>query len=250
MATDIFKNKLFQAVIKNGMEIAKKDPITPEDLLDFKKGTQSRDRRRKDPYVRYNGNVSSSLFRVLETLDDLRAVQVFLKQYPYPKTLKNNKITRTGYATYHIEVYYLKVASLRDKCAILINDIFQLGLPEKRVTIELLSEMQQLKNTKCMNLLNEFSKAIGGIIKQRNLIAHREKYDDKELMEIRLYELLQDKMKIEHLVKIETRMYIQKNLKLFKKNQVTIENFVDAFFSYLASEFEVKSKALTIRPKI
>lgn len=246
MTIDIYKNKFVQKLINNGTEIFKKDPLTTKDVTDFKKGNLSRDRRRTNPYIRYNGDVFSDLCRVLETLDDLRSVQVFLKQYPHSKTLKKNKITRTNYAIYHIEVYFLKVASLRDKLAILINDVYQVGLPDKRVTVELLTEMRQLKDAKCITLLQKFSQAIDSIVRQRHIVAHKGKYDDRELTELKLYELVQDKIKnMEFLLRLRTRWYVQKKLKTFKHNQMEIEKFIDAFFACLIKEFEARCEVFS-----
>ena len=193
---DIYTNRFVRKLIANGTEIFKKDPLTAKDIFNFRHRIQSREKRRKNSYVEYNSNVHSSFSRIVETLDDLRATQIFLRQYPYPKTLGKNKISRSTYAIYHIEMYFLKTASLRDKLAILINDVYRLGLPEKRVSVDLLSEMSQLKKAECILLLKTFSKSLNGIASQRNLIAHRTKYDDQEISEIKCMRSLEIQLKI------------------------------------------------------
>ncbi|MEK7514549.1 MAG: Cthe_2314 family HEPN domain-containing protein [Patescibacteria group bacterium] len=245
MATDIYNNKFVKKLFKNSEKIFKLYPLTAKELRDFRRNLQSRKRRRKVPYVQYNGDIFSDLSRVTETLEDLRAVQVFLRQYPYPKTLKKHKISRTGYAIYHIEVYFLKVASLREKLGIMVNDVYQLGLPDRRVTIDLLAEMPTLKGTRPITLLKHFSKSIEGIARQRHLVAHRGKYDDKELTELRLYELVQERAKIpDFLIRLKIRWYVREKLRIFKQNQDEIEKFIDIFFSSLVKEFDRRCKAL------
>ncbi len=245
MAIDIYKNKFVKRVFKNSQRVIELDPPTATDLTNYRRGIQSRNRRREHPYVRYNADVFSDLSRILETLDDLRAVQVFLRQYPYPKTLKKHKISRTGYAIYHIEVYFLKAASLQDKLAIMVNDVYQLGLPDRRVNTGLLSEMPALKGAKPITFLKKFVKALEGITQQRHLVAHRAKYDDKELSKLKLYELVQDGARIpEFLIRLGARQYVSEKLKVFKRNQKEIERFLDLFFLSLAKEFDKKCRTL------
>jgi hypothetical protein len=244
----IYKNDFVKKVINNSTEIIKQDPLTADDIKRYRQGKSPR-KRKKSLYNQYNIDVFYRLKRILETLDDLRAVQIFLRQYPYAKTLRKHKISRTGYAVYHIESYFLKVASLKDKLALLINDVYNLGLPDKKVKIDLLSEMKQLKNSPAVFLLKKFTKALDGITSQRNIIAHRGKYDDREITEIRMYEMVEDKIKPAiFYTKLLTKLYINKMLKIFKKNQVIIEEFLDKFFSpSVQNEFDRRCK-ITLDP--
>jgi hypothetical protein len=240
----IYKNDFVKNIINNSTEIIQQDPLTADDIKRFRQGKSPR-KRKKSPYAQYNTDVFYRLTKILETLDDLRAVQIFLKQYPYAKTLRKNKITRTTYAVYHLEVYFLKVTSLKDKLALLINDVYNLGLPDKRVKIGLLSEMKQMKNSRVVSLLKKFSEALDEITSQRNIIAHRGKYDDKELTEIKMYEMVEDKIKpAVFFTKLMTKLYVQKKLKIFKRNQVVIEEFLDKFFLSIQNEFDRRCKIM------
>jgi hypothetical protein len=240
----IYNNNFVKKVINNSTEIIQQDPLTAEDIKRYRLGKSPR-KRKKSRYTKYNTDIFYRLTRILETLDDLRAVQIFLKQYPYSKTLRKNRITRTAYAIYHIEVYFLKVTSLKDKLALLTNDVYDLGLPEKRVTLDLLADMKQLKNSQVVSLLKTFSKAISEITSQRNIIAHRGKYDDKELTEIKMYEMVEDKIKpAVFYTKVMTKLYIQKRLKTFKRNQAVIEEFLDKFFLSVHDEFDRRCKII------
>ncbi|MDY0231148.1 MAG: Cthe_2314 family HEPN domain-containing protein, partial [Candidatus Saccharicenans sp.] len=226
----IYKNNFVKQIINNMREIIKRDPLTADDIRRFRQG-KSRKKRKMSPYTQYNTDVFYRLTKILETLDDMRAVQIFLKQYPYAKTLRKHKITRTAYAVYHIEVYFLKVASLKDKLALLINDVYNLGLPDKRVNIGLLSEMKQLKNSPAISLLKRFSNDLDKLVSMRHIIAHRGKYDDRELTEISMYEIVEDKIEpAVFYAKLLTKLYVQKTSKIFKENQVVIEEFLNLFF--------------------
>jgi len=245
MKDSIYDNVFSKNVIDRGSKIIKLDPVTKADARRFFDGKE-RKRKKRPPYIRYVGDVHYRFVRIVETLDDIQAAQVFLRQYPYPKTLKKNNISRAAYTAYHMEVYFTKVASLRDKLALLTSTVFDLGLSEKDVSLVLLSRMTQLKGKRVISLLKKFSNALDGISYQRNIIAHSAKYDDEGLKKIQMYELFatHNKTVPVFLIRYMTRVYVKEKLDTFKKNQKQIDAFLDVYLLEINKEFNRQCKML------
>jgi len=242
----LFSNRFVQKILNINTEIIKKNPLTGEDVKRFREGKKPRKWNNTSQSERYCIDIFQKMMEILDTIEDLKAVQIFLRQYPYPKTLRKNKITRSVYFGYHIEIYFIKLASLRDKMALLLNEVFNLGLPDKEAKIDLISKMKQTKEKSTIKFLKDFSDSINGVTRLKNIIVHKGRYDDKHLLELRMYEMLDDNKKVipSGFLKIMASLYINKKRKIFKKNQKKIDRFLDKFFLGLNKEFDREYKKL------
>ena len=241
----ILSNKYIENIRKINIEVINKNPLTSEDIKRWKKGTEAK-KIKMSSFERYSVDIFYRLMEILETLDDLKATLVFLRQYPYPKTLTKHKITKSFYLTYHIEFYLVKLASLRDKLALLVNEVFILGLPDKHVKVDLISKMKQIKGKHIVKLLKNFNDSLEGVASSKNIIVHKGKYDDKALAKLSMYELVntgRKKIVPPGLLKIMASLYIQEKIRIFRKNQKSIEKFLDLFFLELNKEFNKRYKS-------
>ncbi len=245
MEENVFVKKL----INNIVAIIREDPLTKDDIKRFRAGKPLRIIK-QSIYTEYNISVFFRTMKVLETLDDMRAAQVFLKQYPYSKILRSKGISRGSFMIYHIEVYLFKAATLKDKLALLINDVYELGLPDRRVNIDLISEMKHMKGNLAISKLKRFRKALDGISRERNVIAHKGKYEDKEMDQIRMYELVEEDMEeAANAVKEMAKIYVNKRIGILKENQLVIERFLNDFFQALNKDYKAKCKLFNLLRK-
>jgi hypothetical protein len=242
MKNKIYENKFVGEILERITKIIKKSPIIKKDIQNFKKGLSPL-KVKKSPCIRYDMDVFYRLNNIIDILNDIDNVKFFLKKYPFSKKLKNNKITKTIYTTYHLEVYFIKIAGLRDRLSLLINTVYDLGLPDKEVKIYLLSKMKQLKGSSLIKLLEKFNKELEmiGIVEGRNLIAHNANYDDEKLKVIRMYEMVKDKVEgAEDLADLMMQTYIIEKLKIIKKNKEFVENFLEIFLNEIKVEYDKK----------
>ncbi|MBU0546581.1 hypothetical protein KJ735_00120 [Patescibacteria group bacterium] len=246
MTIDLYKNEFTKNVLDRSAEYIKKNPLTTEDIESFKKKKPPKELKMSahDMYCR---NVFEKLSAIINTLDDLKATQIFLRQYPYVKSLEKNGITRAFYLQYHLEIYAVKLASLRDKTALLTNEVFDLGLNERDVTINFLCRMKQIKNSPdIMKILRFIEKALSEVGKTKNIIAHRDKYEDHNLTLLKMYELVNKKKVIvpKFFVRMLYSSYIRKQKKALKEDEQKIELFLDKIFTKLNSNFNLKRSQL------
>jgi len=245
MKNVLLSNKFIEKILNINTEIIKKNPLTKEDIKRFRKGEKPK-RWNVSQSERYCIDIFQKIMGILDTIEDLKAVQIFLRQYPYSETLKKHKITKSFYFRYHIEFYLIKLVSLRDKMTLLLNEVFNLGLPDKQVKIDLISKMKQTKGKPIIKLLKSFSDSITAMTCSKNIIVHKERYDDKNLLKLRMYEMLDDGGKVisPGIFKVMASLYINEKRKIFKKNQKNIEKFLDKFFLVLDKEFDREYKKL------
>jgi hypothetical protein len=131
------------------------------------------------PHDFYFIRVGNRLLNVFDALWKIDASTVFLRQYPYKRTLAKFQITRDRYMKYHLESYYVSVASCVDRVALLVNDIFDLGLPARLAKVPM---MDQLKNSKAGKALKNMYDSLMKERHLKNLITHEAEIEDMDLI--------------------------------------------------------------------
>lgn len=104
--------KYLKEVIKNHPEII----TLPDKLPEFKE------------WEDYVHKIAFRGTRIEETLEQLKHILIYLGHFPETPRYKKSGITRTKYAQYHLENFLARYYSIFDKCLLLINDIFFLGI--------------------------------------------------------------------------------------------------------------------------
>ena len=246
MKNKIYENKFVGEILERVTKIIKKSSITEKDILKSKKGLYSL-KRKKSICDLYNMDVFYRLSNIIDILNDIDNVKVFLKNYPFSKKSKKNKIAKTVYTIYHLEVYFIKMVSLRDRLSLLINTVYDLGLPDKEAKIYLLSKMKQLKGSNLIKLLKNFDDELQrrSIVSGRNLINHAVNYDDEKLQYIRMCEMVKDKVGgAEDIVDLMMKKYIEEKEGIIKKNKEFIESFLNKFLDEIKLEYNKKITAM------
>ena len=189
---------------------------------------------------------------ILNTIDQLEYVPIFLRRFPIRKYYAEEGISHPKYLRYHIENHFIRLSTLSDQIAILVNEIFNLGLPHKKCSIELLLEIKHLKNTEILKLLKSLRKGIQGVKTIRNDIIHRGIFVDKEFSEIEkihlIYEDVETKNNIISYADVRsiTREYIKEKIDFLVKNNDTIFGYLNLLFNSLDSIFDKKLSELKV----
>jgi hypothetical protein len=161
---------------------------TEEDLEYLRK--HGRPRQRVVPsYDFYFIGVGNRLVNLFNALWKMEASIVFLRQFPYKRTLTNYGISRADYIKYHLESYYISVASGVDRVGLLVNDVFELGLPARLAKIQNVISMDQLKNTKVSQVLKDLNKGLQKFRELKNYVAHEGELEDPDIAVISRYSL-------------------------------------------------------------
>jgi hypothetical protein len=197
----------------------------------------------RDPlYDFYCIQVGRRLQNVLDTLWKIEASTIFLGQYPYKRTLAKLKITRDRYMIYHLESYYVSVASCVDRVALLVNDVFDLGLPADLAKVHNLIRMDQLKNNRAGKALKSMYDSLMRERQLKNLITHEAEIRELGLEDFIRYSYFaqenestpEDKRKQLHAAaKLSLSLYLTKKRRELKDLNGKIQKQVTAIFDEL-----------------
>jgi hypothetical protein len=197
---------------------------------------------------KYVVNVLLAAMRIVDIIDQLRAVPVFLRNFPRRGRFRQYGINHLMYLRYHLEMHFIKTATLLDQMAILMNHVFRLGFPEKRCTIEAIIENDNTKNTSAARKMKMFGKSIEGIKSVRNRIVHHGILKDEDFDELAPYYFLSENLGPENdlvipdsFLKQITKDAMGKKLRLVTQNNEAIDEIVSDFFASLVPEFEKRS---------
>ena len=136
----------------------------------------------------YTWRIFQRVINLSETIDDLTYISHFITGKPPALTVKECKLTRTAYLQYHMECYYIKLISIVNKSCLLVNEVYQLGLPSRLCNSNDLIQMEAIKDTVIETDIKALAKALHGKKRLRNFIDHEGKYQDKTLRNILLYD--------------------------------------------------------------
>lgn len=174
---------------------------------------------------------------------DLDACMAFVSSYP-----KNGAVgklfTREEYLFYHLEFYHIGVIGIFDRALKLINHVYELGLADRHVTLDVISSHRyidgELKKT-----LKSFNKDINDIRTLQNGFKHKQKMRDDKLKTASLleavhrYEWLRDsfdemtRRQYEFYSTLEYRQYIRDKKKELKQTNVVLVDALVVLFDRL-----------------
>jgi hypothetical protein len=227
-------------------------PLSEKELADLQKDPKPT--KQRDPlYDFYCIQVGRRLQNVLDTLWKIEASTFFLGEYPHKRTLAKLEITRDRYMIYHLESYYVSVASCVDRAALLVNDVFEFGLPAILAKVHNLIMMDQLKNSKAGKALKNM---YDSLIKERqlkNLITHEAEIRELDLEDFIRYSYLaqedqltpEDKRKQLHAAaKLSLSLYLTKKREELNHLNGKIQKQLAAIFDELLRVYERKHPRL------
>jgi len=183
--------------------------------------------------------------RIVETVEQLHFVPIFLRNFPLRKQFNKYGINRPKYLQYHLETHFIKITTLLDQMAILINKVFRLGFAEKNCSVDAILENEHTKHSTAAKELKTFNKSIQGIKSVRNLIVHRGIFNDGELNEIGMFYCLsenrapdEEELFPECVLKFKTKFIIKHKIGTVTKNNKVVDIFVSNGFNALIDEFK------------
>jgi hypothetical protein len=203
-------------------------------------------------HEKYVLDVFTAAMRIVKTVEQLRYVPIFLRNFPSRKRFDKYKINHPKYLQYHLETHFIKIATLLDQMAILISKVFVLGIPEKKCSVDAILENDHTRNSSAAKVLKTFDKSIQGIKSVRNLLIHRGIFNDEELNDIgMLYFISENRMPgqkelfPEQVIKFKTRFTIKRKLVTILNNNRAIDSFVTDCFHSLTREFKKQYQLLS-----
>ena len=192
---------------------------------------------KKDLFV---GDTFTLMNEIMSKLELLNYCVAFLNSYP-KNQLWEKTFGRSDYVKYHLETYYGNVTGIFDRCLLLINFIFSLGIQDKDVKYNLIVSNDNLRGYKIKTALENFYKSISKVKQVRNRLDHRTRYSDDELDEIAVFDSvfrkggLSTKLKrdLELPLKLAYASYLKKQKKGIKENNKNMIKLCDYFFDAL-----------------
>ena len=189
------------------------------------------------------------LVRIMESLEQLEFIPVFLKRFPARAYYEKNGISRPKFIDYHLRNFYIKRTTISDQCVLLINELYELGNDPKTANFQLLKKNRYTKSTQALALIQEYEKIISDSKRTRNLIVHRGEFYDKAVSEMEMIQIVHDAAPIpdtREITKEEVTTFIQNSLqdKLpeLETNIEATHEFLEAFFDELHLEFQKRYK--------
>jgi len=132
------------------------------------------------PQAQYLQKVSRYKSRIYDLLDDLDKVEVFLRRFPMKKFYEDNDIDHLNYTKYHTEVFYHKISTLLDLLKLMVNEVFEARLSERRCTWDNLNKITSIKDSAPIKIVGFFHKSFKDVIFARNLNTHRGIFSDSK----------------------------------------------------------------------
>lgn len=244
---ELYKNKYVQLVLDEASKIIKK--MHEEDPKLEKKDARDKMSTRE----KFILDAFSRMTEVLQKVEMVNYYVAFINSYPKSK-LWEKTFSRADYIRYHTETYLSNITGVLDRCLLLVNQLYGLGIEEKYVKFDLITSNKNIKNEPVKKALDIFSKSISNIKYLRNFVDHQGRFSEKELDEIATYEfLIQSGAKFTRkqtniikvfVIKFGFSKYISKTKKDAIKSNANLIKLCDLFFSSLVDKLNAKLKDL------
>lgn len=189
---------------------------------------------------KYMISVSEVVFSISNTLDELKHIPIYFKYFPKYKSYTKNRIFHDDYMKYHLKNYYIRINTLLDQLALLINEVYELGLPTRRCSIEAVIENKNTKNTTTIKYLKALKKGIQGVKRLRNLIVHEGYYHDKKIFNLGTYIFLSSNnsdFDYEDEIKWLSKFIIKEKMNEFENNNEQLIKVVVKIYGELVIEY-------------
>lgn len=152
-------------------------------------------------YEIYLKTIWEDFMRINDSLENLNITPRFLKTDPFPEELLVVDINEFIYFKYHYEHFHIRIISIIDFCAYLINSTYRLGIPNRKCSVQTILENKRSGKTTAATLLREFNQEFLNFRKLRNTIVHEGKFDAERIESIDTSILNQDLVPIQQPIK-------------------------------------------------
>jgi hypothetical protein len=220
------------------------------DEIDWEHPNGRKHLSKKEKYI---VDTFNKVVEVLTKLDHLDYALIFLNSYTRSKVWRE-KYTKAEYFKYHFESYYNSIIGLTDRCAELVNFLFDLGLKGQGINIHNTVKKVETQNIEVLKYLQYLEKVKDSLNETRNHIQHVGTYSDAKLTEINTLEFIhkkgeleEEKRKIFRLqIEIKTSDYIRKQKRVISENNVKLRVACDKLFSSLLKMYNSSNNYTSI----
>jgi len=179
------------------------------------------------PAEKYVMNIFNLYNRLTGLLADLDRVITFTKRYPASNYYEKNNIDKLDYLKYHTEVYLHKIHTIMEVKKLILDEVYELGIPEKDCSWTKIKRNQIVNQTRAFKLIELFYKSFDTVIEARHRNTHRALYESCLDLEVEstleIYKLSEElDMEIdEDFYKYNPNFLLDYQLKLHRKERVT-----------------------------
>lgn len=178
------------------------------------------------PQGQYAQKVFRYYSRIMEILEDLKKVEVFLRRYPLKRFYEIYDIDYLSYSKYHMEVFFHKIHTLLDLLKLMLNEVLEIGLPTRKCTWESLKKHPKCQDSASLQIIHYFHKSFEHVITARHLNTHRGIFNDEDSDDIRMPMMIYKNSKRlnmevgDDLRRIMPEFIIEYRLRKYKKEKV------------------------------
>ncbi len=192
---------------------------------------------KKDLYI---FELVEHIIEVEVKIRDLYLSELFIGNYSASNKIQK-EFTRHDYIIYHLEFYYINVIALYDRVLHLINYIFNLGLADRFVTKDIITNNKNVKR-EVVAALNNIDKSLQGIRRLQNKIKHKIKLQERNerLKNAELFEMAakitpnRDVQLMKLSAKIGYKLYIKLKKKELEQNRLNLIAMLNQLYNLLA----------------
>ncbi|GEM_PF-4579924 len=134
----------------------------------------------------YALRVARALSNLSDLFDKINHARIAMKNFPNGEELRRHGITENDHIRYHVEVFCVRTRSVEDLSLHLVNQTFDLGLPERDVNARLVKEMRQVSGTNTEDALNSLKGVTNEYGGERNNIVHARSHQGERLQDIEM----------------------------------------------------------------
>lgn len=184
----------------------------------------------------YVVSIYSLVENVTSCLDQLYYSIDMLSGYRSSGSMK--RLSRVEYIRFGIENYYLRYTSVFDRCLLVTNGVFQLGLSPQACNVKTVVKNHHVQVTEVAQALKKLDRLTEKVRVYRNEIAHRQSYSDSSLKNIEFLSSLQVRDDIIHPKFTEEFDYCLRPKYLQILNKFSMDRFVQDKKQEFTNEIE------------
>ncbi|WP_426324354.1 Cthe_2314 family HEPN domain-containing protein [Pedobacter sp. R-06] len=133
----------------------------------------------------------STIFRIqntlTETTEQIDHIRIYMGRYPFKRYYFEKGISQLEYLQYHTEALFHKVHTIQEIMKLLINEVYQLDLPERNCSFSELAKKLE-KKAAPMVIYDNYTQAFANLVSLRHVNTHGGTIGDKERDEINIYD--------------------------------------------------------------
>ena len=191
---------------------------------------------------KYLSNVFDFHMKLDKLIADLNKVEIFVR-IPFQIHFAETQINDIDYINYHLEVFYHKISTILDVMKLFINEVYMLGLSNKKCNWENLITMENEINSNVMNVLELYYESFKSMINLRHSNTHRSQNINPESTEISALILIQkidpDNLLISPtMMKSQIAKYRREKVKFINQAKDIAEKYVNAFMCGISADIK------------